>query len=273
MRPLGIIGFGNMGEAFTAGLLKKIPEMTIIVAEKDKDRAEYAMDRYGITPASSYKELCRLASILLLAIKPQDCEETCSALKPYLKGLPVISILAGTTKDSLARLLETESIVRFMPNLAAAHGRAVVGFSAASTIDESVREECIRIASAVGKPIELAEHLFSAFTGLSGSGIAFVFHLLHAFALGGTATGISYSTSLSIALKTMEGAVTAVEESGEDPMTLLSRVISPGGTTIEGVRILEKEKITAGIMEAISAASKKAEEMEKTAFPKDTEKR
>jgi pyrroline-5-carboxylate reductase len=272
MRPLGIIGFGNMGEAFAAGLLKKVPDMTIIVAEKNKDRAQYAMDRYGVARASSYKELCRLASILLLAVKPQDCEETCSALKPYLKGLPLISILAGTTKATLSRLLDTESIVRFMPNLAAAYGRAAVGFSAAPEIDESVKEECTRIASAVGKPIELSEHLFSAFTGLSGSGIAYMFHILHAFALGGTAAGVPYPTALSIALETMEGAVTAVKESGESPTTLLSRVISPGGTTIQGVRVLEKEKVTAGIMEAISAAAKQAEEMEKTSFPADNQK-
>ena len=101
-----------------------------------------------------------------------------------------------------------------------------------------------------------------AVTGLSGSGIAFVFAFIHAMALGGISSGIAYPTSLSIALITIQGALAVMEKKKENPVELLSKVISPAGTTIRGVAALEKEGFTYSVIKAIESATTRATELE-----------
>jgi pyrroline-5-carboxylate reductase len=101
----------------------------------------------------------------------------------------------------------------------------------------------------------------AAMTGVSGSGLAFVFSFVHAMALGGVAAGFDYPTALSVAIAGLEGAASLLKD-GAHPLELASRVISPAGTTIQGVRALERGGFTAAVMEAVESAARKATELE-----------
>ncbi|MCK5673060.1 MAG: pyrroline-5-carboxylate reductase, partial [Spirochaetales bacterium] len=133
---------------------------------------------------------------------------------------------------------------------------------------EEFVKEAVNIAESFGKAIVLSESQMSAFTGLSGSGIAYVLLFIHGLALGGTEQGIPYDQSLRIAIQTVNGATAILSkdsnkgEPEENPVSLLTKVTSAGGTTIAGVRALEEGKLTATVMEAVKKASNRATELE-----------
>jgi pyrroline-5-carboxylate reductase len=269
MKKIGFIGFGNMGEVIAQALHENSdtasatgPAPQVGVIEKKEDRADLASNRYGAHMFSTYEELFDFADITILAVKPQDMEMLFEKAEAAGQGRRIISIAAGVPIAMIAGGLNTDKIVRFMPNLAARIRESAVGVSFGAGVDEQFRTDSVTIASLLGTPYELPENLLSAFTGLSGSGIAYVFGFIHALALGGTKAGIPYPTSLEIALDTVKGAAEVLKTTGENPISALSKVVSPGGTTIEGVNALERGNMTAAVIEAVEAAKVRAEEIE-----------
>ena len=273
MKKLGIIGFGVMGEAFVTGLTrstaaepgapasKSMPGPSIMVYDAKKERLEAARMLGGLEVAGSAAEVARQADIILLCIKPQDAKALLPKIVESIRGKRVVSILAGTSIATLSAGLETTEVARFMPNIAAVLGSALVGVSYHQDAGATFRGECMEIARALGVPIEVPERLMAAVTGISGSGIAFALSFIHAMAQGGVASGFDYATALRIAAQTVEGAAKLVAD-GTHPMELVSRVTSPAGTTIQGIRVLERGGFAATVMEAVEAAGRRARELE-----------
>jgi pyrroline-5-carboxylate reductase len=260
MKTIGIIGFGNMGTAIATGLGKMKSEFTCITSEKKEERVEVA--RQMKIELRDNASLVRDSDLVLLAVKPQELDTLFKEIGPHSKGKTFISIIAGKKIELFKEKLQSNRIVRFMPNLAATERKALVGVSFPEGSDDELRKDVIAIASAIGEPCELPESLMPAVTGLSGSGIAYVFAFAHAMALGGVSSGIAYPKALSIAIKTIEGAAALLGKSGENPIALLCRVISPAGTTIQGVNALEKGGFTYSVIEAVERATDRAKELE-----------
>jgi pyrroline-5-carboxylate reductase len=261
MKKIGLIGFGYMGSAFAEGL-KKSKEYNLVVSEIKDERIKLARDKYKLEVFTSNKELIEASDIIILAIKPQELMPLFREAGNLTTGKKFISIIAGKTIEYIQNRLNALEIARFMPNLAAQEKKALVGISFSEQISAEFKKDCLDIAQAIGTPCELPESLMPAVTGLSGSGIAFVFAFLHALALGGVEAGIPYPKALEIALVTVDGAVATVRNSGLNPVALLSQVISPAGTTIKGVAALEKNGFTYSIMSAVQEAAKRAAELE-----------
>ncbi len=261
MKSIGIIGFGVMGEAFAAGLAAKMPGLSIQAHDLRRERLEAAARVRGVKTARSPSEVFASTDVTILCVKPQDFEALAGDVKGAARGRRVISIMAGRKIQSIASALGTEQVARFMPNVAATRGASLVGVAFHPAAEPSLREDALAIASALGSSREIPEKLMAAMTGISGSGIAFVFHFVHAMALGGVASGFDYSSALSIATATLESAASLLKD-GTHPLELASRVISPAGTTIQGVRALERGGLTAAVMEAVESAARKAAEME-----------
>ncbi|MBN2353130.1 MAG: pyrroline-5-carboxylate reductase [Spirochaetales bacterium] len=257
---IGIIGYGNMGGAFCRGLSKM--GTAFAVSERKADRAA-ALEAEQGRKSLFLKDLAAQCDILILAVKPQEAPPLLDELAGLAAGKRFISLMAGTPISSISSRLKKAPVCRFMPNLAALAGRAAVGVSFAEGADARFREECLAVARAVGEPFEIPERLMAAFTGLSGSGIAFVFAFLHALAMGGVATGIKYEESLRIALTVAEGAVAALRSTGFHPVELLSQVASPAGTTIKGLDRLERSGFGGIVMGAVEDASARAQELER----------
>jgi pyrroline-5-carboxylate reductase len=260
MSMVGIIGYGNMGGAFCRGL--KAKGMPFAVSEKKEDRID-ALKREQGQESLAIKDLAARCDLLILAVKPQEAPALLAELKPLAAGKRFISIIAGKPLSFFAAALGTGRLCRFMPNLAALAGKAAVGVSFAEGADDTFRAEALAVALAIGEPFEIPEALMSAFTGLSGSGIAYAFAFLHALALGGVACGIKYDDALRIAMATVEGAAASVRATGSHPVALISQVISPAGTTIKGIQRLESEGFTGAVIKAVEDAAKRAAELEK----------
>ena len=267
MKNIGIIGFGNMGEAFAAGLPRLPGGVRLGVVETVPARAAAAKESFGAEDFTGrLEDFFAFAEIVVLAVKPQDAEALLQNISPHSRDRKFISIVAGKTLARLGRHLRSPYLARFMPNLAAVHGKAAVGVSFGDIprdqAGEGFRREALEMAAVLGGAVEVPESLLPVMTGLSGSGIAFVFSFVHALALGGVKSGLAYDRALAVAVSVVEGAAAVLRAGGENPAALISRVASPAGTTIAGLQELEDAGFTAGVMRAVEAASLRARELE-----------
>ena len=261
---IGIIGAGNMGFALAKGLTAGEQPRELLLYDTDGDKARDGAAATGAEAAGSAEELIEKSGIIVIAIKPQHLSAFFSRLSAETKDRRFISIVAGKRITEFQEKLRTQQVVRFMPNLAATVSASVVGVAVPEGIEEDFRMESLSIAEALGTAVPLPEELISAVTGLSGSGIAYVFTFLHAMALGGTQAGIPYNTSLGIARQTMRGALEVLDQGETGPSEMLTRVASAGGTTIRGLRALEERGFTAAVMDAINKAADRASEIERS---------
>jgi pyrroline-5-carboxylate reductase len=264
MDRLGIIGFGTMGGAFAAALRRKHPDLAITAFDVKPDRLAAAAPGLRVTVARDPAAVVRESDLVLLCVKPQDIVPLVADLAPHAKGKRFVSILAGTRIARLQEGLGAKQVARFMPNIAAVAGRALVGVSFAPEVDPAFRAACLELAGVFGTSLEIPERLMAAMTGLSGSGLAYVFAFADAMALGGVAAGFDYPTALKIAVEALESAA-AMLKAGPGPVhprDLASRVASPAGTTIQGLRALERGGFAAAVMEAVEAAARRAQELE-----------
>ncbi len=259
MDKIGIIGCGNMGGAIAGSL-----QMEVIIYDSDSLKAEQlAASKVTISVADSLQALLSECSTILIAIKPQIL----STLYPEFRALESsqkrwISIAAGIPLSVLTEQLETEEVVRFMPNIAAQYGAAVTAVAPSQECSSTLREDSLQVASSFGSAFLLPETQFSAFIGISGSAIAYVFSFLHALAMGGVEQGIAYPEALKIANATLKSATSLIDATKANPVELATRVCSAGGTTIEGMRALAQGGFEGLVMRAVEASSEKSKVLE-----------
>jgi pyrroline-5-carboxylate reductase len=261
MKKLGILGFGVMGGALAAAVRGHMPDLPIEVFDSKKEKLALLPSRLSLSPAENPMELVKGCDVCIICVKPQDLQGLSSEIRSESRGKRFISILAGKSTGTLASALDSQEIARFMPNLAAITGKSTVGVAFHPASSAAFREESLGLAKTLGAALEIPERLMAAMTGISGSGIAYALSFIHALSQGGVAAGFDYATALKIAIATMDGAVSLLAE-GAHPMELVSRVTSPAGTTIQGIRALEKGGMTAAVMEAVEAAARRAQELE-----------
>ncbi len=253
---------GNMGYAIARSLKRAMPGTTLSVIDKDTERAEKCALDLEAQAFSNYADFFKNTEICIIAVKPQHLESLFSEISPYTNGMKIITIAAGKKISFFSEHLSTGQVIRFMPNIAAKMSRSLTAITFGRDVSPVFKEEAVTIAEAFGKTVIIPETLMPAVTGLSGSGIAYVFAFVHALALGGTHSGIPYETSMDIAAQTLEGALALLKEEKENPITHLTKVISAGGTTIEGIKALEDGGFTASVMDAVKKAADKAQKFE-----------
>jgi pyrroline-5-carboxylate reductase len=229
-------------------------------------------------PSKRLEELCRERGFLLnpaaetapdalvLAVKPQMLDAAAPSIQPFIgPDTVVISILAGKrVADLSARLPEARAIVRAMPNTPASVGRGVTGAFANPRTSQAQRALAHALLAAVGGVEWVAdEALIDAVTAVSGSGPAYVFHLVESLAAAGAAAGLPDDVSLRLARATVEGAGELLHRGPEvSARTLRENVTSPGGTTAAALAVLMAEDGLKALMtRAVAAAKRRAGEL------------
>jgi len=264
MKQIGIVGLGFMGSAIVRSVRSRFPSLSIGMVEKDPARRDIAAGEYGARDYTDRPADCIAESdIVVLAVKPQDLPSVAPALVGADSAPLYISVLAGTSIESLSRHLRSDRIIRIMPSLVAEIGRAVIGMSCSPSINTEDKNRAHDVVDGMGTVLEVPEPLLAAITGLSGSGVAFVFSFVHALALGGVSQGLPYSTALDGAREVVAGAAALLSDTGVHPEELVSRVASPAGTTIAGLRELYDGAFTATVVNAVEAAANRARELER----------
>ena len=257
-----VIGTGNMGGAFAESLSKN-PEIELSVFDSYRPCADKVAEGRPIAVLDDMTG-AKGSDVVIIAVKPQvlpEIYQDLADLKPEL----FISIAAGVTLEKLQKNLGTKKVVRFMPNIAAKVGKAVTAVAFTDSITDDEKNLAMMVAKSVGSAFELEENLFSAFIGISGSGIAYMFDLMHNIAMGGVKEGIPYAKGLSIVADTMISAAALQKETGKNAIDLEAMVCSAKGTTIEGVAKLAEGGFASAVQNAVSAAAERSRELEKKA--------
>jgi pyrroline-5-carboxylate reductase len=262
MIKIGFIGCGNMGASMARAFSLSTYDLELFLYDTDLEKCRELSSELKAQAENSLESLIDHTDITILAVKPQILPLIYPKVSKLKTNHSYISIAAGVSINSLSKGLNSNQIIRFMPNIAASVSKAVTAIAAAPEADEDFIQLANNLASSCGTPVPLPENLFPAFIGISGSAIAFFYQFLHAVALGGTKEGIPYAQSLSIASQTFAGAIELMVKSGSSPQNLVTTVISAAGTTIEGITALETGGMNAAVISAVSASSQRAKDLE-----------
>ncbi len=233
-----IIGCGNMGGAMLAGWLAA-GESPARFAVLDPALAE-APDGVALYRTADAAEAAGLHDAVLLGFKPQQLGALGPGLQGLTEGKAVCSLLAGITLAQLAVAFPGAAAhIRVMPNLAARINKSPVILSSAG-LDAGAREGAFALFDALGSAVWLEDEAqFDLVTALAGSGPGFVYRFIDALAGAAVDLGLDAATAASLALATVEGAVSLAAASDVGPATLADRVASPGGMTREGLDVLD----------------------------------
>lgn len=200
---------------------------------------------------------------MFIAVKPQYVALVLQEVRPQLRPHTVIvSIAAGITLNTLKEAAgETARLVRVMPNTPCLVGETAAAMCLGGSASDSDAELVRTLFSSVGTIYRVDEKLLSAVTGLSGSGPAYVFVMIEALADGGVRAGLPRDIAQALAAQTVLGSAKMVLETGKHPGMLKDMVTSPAGTTIAGVHELEKAGVRAAFINAVHAATLRADEL------------
>ncbi len=194
----------------------------------------------GVRHLESAPDDGSMPDALMLGVKPQMLDDVAQGLAPRVKGVKLIlSILAGVEVAAIAKRFEADAVVRVMPNLPVGLGKGVVLLNGADP-DSGPGKAAEALMQSLGlvEWIE-KESLFDAGTALSGCGPGFVFRFIDAFAQAGVAVGLPEDQARRLATATVDGASQMAAEADETPGVLADRVASPGGSTREGMNVLD----------------------------------
>lgn len=262
---IGFIGLGNMADAMIGGMLKKdmVKMKDIIGTAKTSATREKMADRYGIRIEKNNTEVAQLAEVLVLAVKPQFLAEVIAEIKDIVSPETlIISIAAG---KSIAWIEETfgkqMKIVRCMPNTPALVGEGCTGVCVNERVSEKETAYSIKLMESFGKASIVPEHLIDAVGAISGSSPAYVFMFIEAMADAGVAAGMPRKQAYEFAAQAVYGSAKLVLKSGKHPGELKDMVCSPGGTTIQGVRVLEEKGMRGAVMDALAACVEKSKQL------------
>jgi pyrroline-5-carboxylate reductase len=262
---IGFVGAGNMAEAMMKGIISagvsKVED--IIASEIVPERRDYITSTLGVPTVSDNIEVVKTSDVVVLAVKPYHVGPVLTELKPYLTGAHLLISIAAGVKISFmeSQLNWGVRVVRVMPNQPCLVGASASGFALGRSAKKEDKEMVQNILNSVGVAFCLDEKLLDAVTGLSGSGPAYIYLIIEALADGGVLAGLPRDVALQLAAQTVLGAGKTYLETRRHPGDLKDMVASPGGTTIEGLRVLEEAGVRGALIDAVEAAAKKSEEL------------
>ncbi len=261
MPVIGFIGTGNMGGALARAAARSETKAELLLANRTREKAERLAGEIGGTVTDDVTA-AEQSDWLFLGVKPHMMAEMIASIRPALdareKKPAAVSMAAGTDLARLRELLgERVPVIRIMPNIAAAVGEGVTLWTPGEGVTEEQKAAFREMMGASGMLSEVDEHLMDAAAGETGCGTAYACLFMEALADGAVACGVPRKQAVEYAAQTLRGAARLLLETGDHPGALKDAVCSPGGSTIQGVRALEKSAFRSAVMEAVIAAYEK----------------
>ena len=264
---IGFLGAGNMASAMIRGLRAKgLSPADVAAFDVCADKVAALSADCGLTVADSAADLIARSDVVVLAVKPQMLKEALADLQPALAAADplIVSIAAGTPLQTLETLCgDGRRIVRVMPNLNATVGEAMSAFCGNARVTEPDLQTAETVLCAFGKAVRLPEDQFSAYSALAGCSPAYSMLYMDALVRAGVEAGIDEDTAKAVVAQAVLGTAKLLAASPDSPETWIERVCSPGGTTIEGVKVLRAEKVSDAVKAAAFASIRRDEELAK----------
>jgi pyrroline-5-carboxylate reductase len=246
-----------MGEAILSSVLraKVAAPSEVVVVERLAPRRQTLEASHDVsTEAEAGAALD--AGQVLLSVKPGEFDKLAESIAGRLPATAtVVSIMAGVPIARISNGLQHKAIVRAMPNTPAQIGEGMTIWTATPTVSEEAKAEVARIFESMGHHAYVDdEHYLDMATAVLGSGPGFVLLLIEAMIDAGVHIGMTRDLAAEVVLRTFAGTASLAQKTGRHPADLRNMVTSPGGTTAEGLRVLESAAVRASLIDAVIAA-------------------
>ena len=265
-KKIGFIGTGNMGSAMIGGLInrKTVSESQIYVSDRNSESLDGLRNKWQkINCFDDNKSTVQNADIIVLAVKPHIYKSVIEEIASLVDDTKIIiTIAAGITIDQAEKSFGKKvKIIRTMPNTPALVGEGVTAYCCNSSISEKEEQEILPIFKSFGIVEKVEEKYFHAVIAVSGSSPAYVFMFIEAMADAAVLQGLPRAQAYQMASQAVLGAAKMVRDSKTHPGILKDAVCSPGGTTIEAVRVLEEKGFRSAVIDAMNANAEKSKKM------------
>lgn len=264
---IAVLGTGTMGKAIIDGLLRNLTPVTLTAYDARSQAASGLPETVTIVSPVDWFTDANTPDAIIFAVKPADLPAACADVYSFQKPVSVlqplwISIAAGVTLQTLGGLSSPETrICRVMPNTPARVGEGLSAYACNANCSEADSSLVETVFSSCGKTVAVPEKLLHAITGLSGSGPAYVFLFIEALIEAGVTAGLPLATARECAVQTVYGAAAMLRQTTEHTGALKAGVMSPGGTTAAGLRVLEQNAFKSAVIDAVAAATARSAEL------------
>jgi pyrroline-5-carboxylate reductase len=260
---LAFIGGGNMASAILGGLLREgLAPQQVLVIEPFAETAAKLQHAFGVSVHAQASEVLLDSELVVWAVKPQVFKEATSPVAHYTQKALHLSVAAGIRSDSIARWLQTDRVVRSMPNTPALVGQGITGLFSRAGVSVHDKQLVEKVLQSTGEWLWVKQESdLDVVTALSGSGPAYVFYFLEAMTEAGVQMGLSQQEAYHLAKATFGGATHLARQSTDSPELLRQRVTSKGGTTYAALTSMAKDHVKEAFVKAMLAAQKRASEL------------
>ncbi len=256
------IGGGNMAQALIGGLLARgLPATRITVADP-VEQIRSLLQEKDIHVTEDNVAAIHEADVVVLAVKPQVLAKVLQPLKGLFTGKLLISIVAGAQIATIAELVESDQVVRVMPNTPALVQTGAHGLYASPAVQQADRDLASQILASTGLTLWInTEEQIDAVTAVSGSGPAYFFYMMESMIQAGKNLGLDEKVATALTLQTALGAAQMAITSSSSPSELRKNVTSPNGTTQAALEMFDRAQISQNIQAALAAAKKRSQEL------------
>lgn len=260
---IGFIGLGNMAVAMIGGMLQKkiVEPADIMGSAKTEATQDKVKQQFQIQIAADNAQVAEWADILFLAVKPGVLSGVIAQIKNVVhENTLIVSIAAGKSLEYLKKEFGRDEckFIRCMPNTPALVSAGCTGMCIGDNITDEESKQVLALFRSFGTADIVPEHLMDAVVGVSGSSPAYVFMFIEAMADAAVAAGMPRGQAYEFAAQSVLGSAKMVLETGKHPAELKDMVCSPGGTTIQAVKVLEEKGMRAAVMDAMEACIEKS---------------
>ena len=264
----GFIGTGCMGGALATACAKAIGPEDILLSNRSPEKAQALAEKLGAIPADN-ETITRDCDVIFLGVKPQMMADMLDELAPALEAraesrpFVLVTMAAGLSMQQIRMMAGSGyPIIRMMPNTPVALGDGMIQYCSDDVEPEKMAEWLTAMAPA-GRLDAVPESLIDAASAVSGCGPAWAYQFIEALADGGVAAGLPRAKAQEYAAQMLLGSARMVLETGKHPGELKDAVCSPGGSTIQGVRLLEERAFRGAVTDAVLAAFEKTKDLGK----------
>jgi pyrroline-5-carboxylate reductase len=259
---ISFIGGGNMAQALIGGLIARGLAPTRITVSDPVERVRELLAEKEVQVTTDNAAAILNADVVVFAVKPQVLAQVLKPLRGLFAGKLVISIVAGAEIATMANLLDTQRIVRVMPNTPALVQTGAHGLFANEAVSQADRDLASQVLAATGLTIWVpAESQIDAVTAVSGSGPAYFFYMMESMIRAGKNLGLDEKTATELTLQTALGAAQMAITSANSPAELRKNVTSPNGTTQAAIEVFDHAQISQNIQAALAAAKTRSQEL------------
>lgn len=271
-KTVGLIGAGVMAEVLAEGLVrsKLVGAEDIIISHYRRERLDEFLGRMPVRATTNNREAYEQSEVVVLCVRPQVMAEVLEELRPVVDPHKVLtSIAAGLPISFYERVFGPDvPFIRTMPTF---FGRIKAGTTGLSLNQATSAEDLAvvsRLFSTVSETVlVLPEDEIDAFTTFGSTTTATVYLLLDALMTAGSLVGLRHQASHSRAIEQVIAAAQNVVATEKLPSQLLDEICTPGGVTVEGVKILEERAARAAIIDGVLAATERAAQLRREAEP------